>query len=41
MSHTGRARVETKLAWQYSVPPLLEAYDRLWQTEAAPLLGRA
>jgi glycosyltransferase involved in cell wall biosynthesis len=40
MSHTGRARVETKLAWQYSVPPLLEAYDRLWQTEAAPLLGR-
>jgi glycosyltransferase involved in cell wall biosynthesis len=41
MSRIGRARVETKLAWQYSIPPLLEAYDRLWQTEATPLFQRA
>ena len=39
MGQIGRVRVETKLAWHYSIPPLLEAYDRLWQTEAAaPIL---
>jgi glycosyltransferase involved in cell wall biosynthesis len=40
MSQIGRARVEAKLAWQYSIPPLLATYDRIWRTEPAPLLRR-
>jgi glycosyltransferase involved in cell wall biosynthesis len=27
MALLGRARVEEQLAWQYSIPPLLAAYD--------------
>jgi glycosyltransferase involved in cell wall biosynthesis len=30
MSHFGRRRVRETLAWEYSVPPLLEAYDRVF-----------
>jgi glycosyltransferase involved in cell wall biosynthesis len=30
MSRAGQARVRNALAWEYSVPPLLEAYDRAW-----------
>jgi glycosyltransferase involved in cell wall biosynthesis len=27
MGELGRRRIETELAWQYSVPPLLAVYD--------------
>jgi glycosyltransferase involved in cell wall biosynthesis len=29
MGKIGRHRIETQLSWEHSVPPLLEAYDRL------------
>jgi glycosyltransferase involved in cell wall biosynthesis len=29
MGKIGRTRIETQLSWEYSVPPLLRAYDRL------------
>jgi glycosyltransferase involved in cell wall biosynthesis len=31
MSVFGRTRVRSQLAWEYSVPPLLAAYDRAWR----------
>jgi hypothetical protein len=29
MGELGRRRIETRLAWQHSVPSLLAAYDRV------------
>lgn len=33
MGDYGRQRVETTLAWQYEIPKLLQAYNRLWIKE--------
>ena len=29
MGYFGRKRIETEIAWKYSIPSLLQAYDRL------------
>ena len=31
MGARGRARVQTELSWEYSVPSLIAAYDRVWE----------
>lgn len=34
MGQLGRSRVEQELSWQYSIPPLLAAYDQLFDKRA-------
>lgn len=38
MGSAGRQRIETKLAWEYSVPALLDAYDEV--VRLGPIWGR-
>jgi glycosyltransferase involved in cell wall biosynthesis len=35
----GRQRIETELAWQYCVPNLLTAYQKLWPVATSPRLS--
>jgi len=37
MAVIGRQRVEEKLAWRYSEPILLQAYDQLFATDGLKL----
>jgi glycosyltransferase involved in cell wall biosynthesis len=36
MRDFGMERLRTKLAWEFSIPPLLAAYDKAFQTRALP-----
>lgn len=40
MGLLGRKRIEEELAWEYSVPNLLAAYDRAFEKKTRPMLWR-
>jgi hypothetical protein len=40
MREIGMARVRGQLAWEFSVPPLLEAYDKALQGRVRPVVAR-